>query len=118
MYHPVHATECRVVLQRCSTLTIFLHFFYSTPQCFSLWVKQLLLEQVEFVDTLCIEQFTNEALLLSLSKYTKPPECVEYSAVHHEVFPAGALEARVRRASVSGHQLGKTSGCMVDYINT
>ena len=29
--------------------------------------------------------------------------------IHHEVFSAGALKARVRRTSVSGHQLGKPS---------
>ena len=40
--------------------------------------------------------------------YTKPPECVDITTVHHEVFTAGALEARVRRTSAFWAPAGKT----------
>ena len=40
------------------------------------------------------------------NKYTKPPECVDI--IRHEVFTAGALEARVRRTSVFRAPAGKT----------
>ena len=40
------------------------------------------------------------------------------SAVHHEVFTAGALEARVNRMSDFRARAWKTERCMVDYINT
>ena len=36
------------------------------------------------------------------------PSVLIYSAVHHEVFPAGALEARVRRTSAFKAPAGKT----------
>ena len=37
--------------------------------------------------------------------------------VHHEVFSADALEARVRRKSAFRAPAGKTECCTVDYIN-
>ena len=40
--------------------------------------------------------------------YTKPPECVDIIPIHHEVFTAGALEARVRRTSAFRTPAGKT----------
>ena len=42
------------------------------------------------------------------STYTKPPQCVDIFTVHHEVFTAGALEARVRRTSAFRAPAGKT----------
>ena len=40
--------------------------------------------------------------------YTKSPECVDIIRVHHEVFSAGSLEARVRRTSAFREPAGKT----------
>ena len=47
-------------------------------------------------------------MALMNDKYTKPPECVDIIAVHHEVLTAGALEARVRRTSAFRAPAGKS----------
>ena len=49
------------------------------------------------------------------NKYTKPPECVDIIRKHHEVFTAGALEARVRRTSAFRVPAGKTADYIVAY---
>ena len=41
-------------------------------------------------------------------KYTKPPECVDIIRLHHKVFTAGALEARVLRMRAFRAPAGKT----------
>ena len=46
---------------------------------------------------------------LSQDIYTKPSECVDITTVHHEVFTAGALEARVHRTSAFRAPAGKPS---------
>ena len=48
------------------------------------------------------------SVLHILDTNTKPPECVDIIRVHHEVFTAGALEARVRRTSDFRAPAGKT----------
>ena len=50
----------------------------------------------------------NEFSASILDTNTKPPECVDIIRVHHEVFTAGALEARVLRTSDFRAPAGKT----------
>ena len=55
---------------------------------------------------------------ITMYKYTKPPECVDIIAVHHEVSQLVPWKHESVGRVLSGHQVGKPSEYTVDYINT